>query len=326
MNLDFSEIKSSKNLLAFSAGIDSTALFFLLLNSNIPFDIAIVDYNIREQSKEEVAHAKNLAKKFNKKIYIKDIFLENLSNFEKQARDARYNFFEEIIKKNSYDFLITAHQLNDKFEWFLMQLSKGAGLIELLGMSEIEDKEFYKIYRPLLNFSKDELISYLENKNIKYFVDESNIDEKYKRNYFRNSFSNSFLKEFKEGVKSSFNFLHNDLNSLNIDFYPIKKIEELEIFKNQNDNNLNLRVIDKSLKKRGILISSLQREEIIKQKELTIAHKINIAITENYIFIAPKIKINMPKDFKEKCRVKKLPKNIREYIFIKNIDFKDLVF
>ncbi|WP_066356267.1 tRNA lysidine(34) synthetase TilS [Aliarcobacter skirrowii] len=326
MNLDFSEIKSSKNLLAFSAGVDSTALFFLLLNSNIPFDIAIVDYNIREQSKEEVAHAKNLAKKFNKKIYIKDIFLENLSNFEKQARDARYNFFEEIIKKNSYDFLITAHQLNDKFEWFLMQLSKGAGLIELLGMSEIEDKEFYKIYRPLLNFSKDELISYLENKNIKYFVDESNINEKYKRNYFRNSFSNSFLKEFKEGVKSSFNFLHNDLNSLNIDFYPIKKIEELEIFKNQNDNNLNLRVIDKSLKKRGILISSLQREEIIKQKELTIAHKINIAITENYIFIAPKIKINMPKDFKEKCRVKKLPKNIREYIFIKNIDFKDLVF
>ncbi|HAC70801.1 MAG TPA: tRNA lysidine(34) synthetase TilS, partial [Arcobacter skirrowii] len=208
MNLDFSEIKSSKNLLAFSAGVDSTALFFLLLNSNIPFDIAIVDYNIREQSKEEVAHAKNLAKKFNKKIYKKDIFLENLSNFEKQARDARYNFFEEIIKKNSYDFLITAHQLNDKFEWFLMQLSKGAGLIELLGMSEIEDKEFYKIYRPLLNFSKDELISYLENKNIKYFVDESNIDEKYKRNYFRNSFSNSFLKEFKEGVKSSFNFLH----------------------------------------------------------------------------------------------------------------------
>ncbi|HAC70802.1 MAG TPA: tRNA lysidine(34) synthetase TilS, partial [Arcobacter skirrowii] len=98
------------------------------------------------------------------------------------------------------------------------------------------------------------------------------------------------------------------------------------IFKNQNDNNLNLRVIDKSLKKRGILLSSLQREEIIKQKELTVAHKINIAITENYIFIAPKIKINMPKDFKEKCRVKKLPKNIREYIFIKNIDFKDLVF
>ncbi|RXJ97007.1 tRNA lysidine(34) synthetase TilS [Arcobacter sp. AHV-9/2010] len=326
MNLDFLEIKNSKNLLAFSAGIDSTALFFLLLNSNIPFDIAIVDYNIREQSKEEVAYAQELAKKFNKKIYIKSISLKNLSNFEKQARDVRYTFFEDIIRDNSYEFLITAHQLNDKFEWFLMQLSRGAGLIELLGMSKFEDKEFYKIYRPLLNISKDELISYLHSENIKYFVDESNIDEKYRRNYFRNSFSNSFLKEFKDGVKNSFEFLHNDLKSLNIDFNPIKKIYELEIFKNQNDNNLNLRVIDKSLKKRGVLISSSQRDEIIKQKELTVAHKINIAITENYIFIAPKIKTDMSKDFKERCRVKKLPKNIREYIFIKNIDLNDLIF
>lgn len=74
MNLDFSEIKSSKNLLAFSAGIDSTALFFLLLNSNISFDIAIVDYNIREQSKEEVAHAKKLSKKSLIKKYIKKIY------------------------------------------------------------------------------------------------------------------------------------------------------------------------------------------------------------------------------------------------------------
>ena len=47
MNLDFSAIKNQKNLLAFSAGVDSTALFFLLLEQNIPFDIAIVNYNIR---------------------------------------------------------------------------------------------------------------------------------------------------------------------------------------------------------------------------------------------------------------------------------------
>ena len=61
MNLDFSVIKNQKNLLAFSAGIDSSALFFLLLEQNIPFDIAIVNYNQREQSKEEVSYAKELA-------------------------------------------------------------------------------------------------------------------------------------------------------------------------------------------------------------------------------------------------------------------------
>ncbi len=52
MNLNFSAIKNQKNLLAFSAGVDSSALFFLLLEENIPLDIAIFDYNVREQSKE----------------------------------------------------------------------------------------------------------------------------------------------------------------------------------------------------------------------------------------------------------------------------------
>ena len=61
-NSSLNLLKSKKNLLAFSAGVDSTALFFLLNDSNIDFDIAIVDYGLREQSKNEVAHAKNLAK------------------------------------------------------------------------------------------------------------------------------------------------------------------------------------------------------------------------------------------------------------------------
>ena len=150
MNLDFSAIRNQKNLLAFSAGVDSTALFFLLLKQNIPFDIAIVDYNLRVQSKEEISYAKELALKYNKKIFVKDIKLESDSNFEKTARDIRYKFFEKIISENSYENLITAHQLNDKLEWFMMQLSKGAGLVELIGFNEFEQKETYKIYKTWL--------------------------------------------------------------------------------------------------------------------------------------------------------------------------------
>ena len=134
MNLDFSAIKESKNLLAFSAGIDSTALFFLLLEDNISFDIAIVDYNLREQSKKEIAYAKELAKTYNKKIFIKEVFLDG-SNFEKKARDVRYTFFKEITEEYNYNTLLTAHQLDDKLEWFMMQLSKGAGLYELIGLN-----------------------------------------------------------------------------------------------------------------------------------------------------------------------------------------------
>ena len=167
MNLDFSAIKNQKNLLAFSAGVDSSALFFLLLEKNIPFDIAIVNYNLRVQSKEEVSYAKELALKYNKSIFIKDVKLENYSNFEKTARDIRYSFFEEIILNEKYENLITAHQLNDKLEWFLMQLSKGAGLVELIGFNEFEQKENYKIYKPLLNITKNELENYLKINNLK---------------------------------------------------------------------------------------------------------------------------------------------------------------
>lgn len=319
MIFDFNRIKNSKNLLAFSGGVDSSALFFLLLNHKIDFDIAIVNYNTREQSKDEISYALNLAKKYEKKIFIKDIKLENSSNFEKNARDIRYSFFEQIIKENSYETLITAHQLNDRLEWFLMQLSKGAGLVELFGIREFEEKKDYKIFRPLLNVSKDELENYLKENKIKYFIDNSNIDEKYKRNYFRHNFSDKFLNEFKSGIKNSFSFLEDDLNSLNLKLDPIINLKELEIFEKLKDDNLNLRVIDKSLKRRGVLISKKQRDEIIKQKEITISHKINIAITQKYILIAPKIEMILPKEFKEVCRIQKIPQNMRAYIFSKDI-------
>ena len=326
MNLDFSVIKNQKNLLAFSAGIDSSALFFLLLEQNIPFDIAIVDYNQREQSKEEVSYAKELAIKYSKNIYLKDVTLDANSNFEKNARDIRYAFFEEIINEHSYENLITAHQLNDKLEWFMMQITKGAGLVELIGFNVFEHKENYKIYKPLLQITKEELQKYLKQNDLKYFIDNSNFDEKYKRNFFRHNFSDKLLEEFKEGIKKSFDYLQKDLNSLNIQDRPKKKIKELEIFVNQKDDNLNIRTIDLSLKRRGILLTNAQRNEILKQKEITISNKINISMDENNIWITPMLNITMDKKFKELCRVNKIPKNIRAYIFSENIDLKELMF
>lgn len=326
MYLDFSAIRNQKNLLAFSAGVDSSALFFLLLENNIPFDIAIVNYNLRAQSKEEISYAKELSHTYKKEIFIYETKLDSNSNFEKKARDIRYAFFDEIIKEHHYVNLITAHQLNDKLEWFMMQLSKGAGLVELIGFNEFEHKESYQIYKPLLNISKDELEKYLLENNHKYFVDQSNFDEKYKRNFFRHNFSDKFINNFNKGIKKSFEYLQKDLDSLDIQNKPLKKIKDLEIFLNQKDDNLNIRTIDLSLKRRGILLSFANRNEILKQKEISISNKINISINEDYIFIAPKVEIIMDKKFKESCRIAKIAKNIRPYIFLQSIDVQDLVF
>jgi len=328
MHFEIPQINTQKNLLAFSSGVDSTALFFILLEKQIPFDIAIVDYNTREESKEEVNYAKQLAKKFDKEIFIKEVKLESNSNFEKLARDIRYKFFEELIENYSYETLVTAHQLNDKLEWFLMQLTQGAGLVELIGFEEFTKKENYTLIKPLLNYTKDELQNFLDKKKIKYFIDKSNFDEKYKRNYFRKNFSNKLLDEFSLGIKKSFDYLQKDLGSLNIDVKALLKVKELEIFETLDDDNLNIRIIDLSLKRRGILLSSKQRNEILKQRELVVSHKISINISKNYIFICPFETCTMPKKFKELCRVNKIPKNIRAYIF-KNELFdkvKNLVF
>ncbi len=322
MKIDTKLLENKKNLLAFSAGIDSTALFFLLKEHNIDFDIAIVNYNIRQQANQEVSYAKKLADKYKKKCFIKEVNIVK-SNFEKNARDIRYNFFEELIQEYHYDNLITAHQLNDKLEWFLMQFTKGAGLVELDGLNEQTAMENYKLIRPLLNYSKDDLLEYLENKDIKYFIDESNFDDKYKRNYFRRSFANKLLEEYEIGIKKSFKYLNNDVKSLNINNKAIIDIKGLEIFKSFNDNNKNIRIIDKSLKRRGYILSTFQRDEIIKQKEIVIDN-FSISLTKKFIWITPNSNFTMDKKFKEICRINKIPKKSRAYLKENNLDIKEL--
>ncbi len=316
-------LKGKKNLLAFSGGVDSTALFFLLREAGVEFDLAIVDYGIREQSKDEVEYAKELAKRYNKSIYLKNISLDR-SNFEKRARDARYSFFEETIKKESYQNLITAHQLNDKLEWFLMQLSKGAGLVEILGFDEISKRDRYKIIRPLIKSTKEELIWYLDRSNEKYFIDKSNLDISFKRNLFRSKFANELLREYKDGIKMSFEYLHRDKESLLID-RSIQKIKELYIIRR---NKNEIRDIDLCLKEMGYLLSSKQKEEIQRCDELVISDRFAISKSNNLIFISPYSKDIMPKGFKERCRALKIPKKIRAYLFESkiNLDYLDSSF
>ena len=301
----------TKNLLAFSAGVDSTALFFYLLEKNIDFDIAIVNYHTRETSDAEVEYAKNLAKKYNKKIYIKECFLEKFS--EKNARNCRYAFFEEIIKKYKYDTLILAHQLNDRFEWLLMQFSKGAGLKELLAMPEFENRNFYKIWRPFYNKSRNEILEYLNKNKIKYFIDESNFNQKYKRNFIRANFSNEFIALFQDGVKRSFEYLENDKKLLFNEEWIQK--EKLFYFTKENPQ-IDIKKIDIIAKKLGTLFTKAQRDEIIKTNfSCVIQGKTAIDSNGEKIFIAPYIKTKMDKDFKEKMRKEKIPPKIRGYIY-----------
>ena len=312
------------NLLAFSHGIDSTALFYILQEAGVKFDLAIVDHNIREQSKFEVESAKELASKFGKKIYIKSVNLGK-SNFEKNAREARYEFFGEICQKYGYENLILAHQFDDKFEWFLMQLGKGAGLKELFSMSELEKREHFWLVRPLLNLRKKELQNYLDERGLRYFVDETNLEGKLKRSFVRLNFSEPFLDEYFGGVKRSFEFLEADRQNL---LPNITKIDD-EIFIIKNDSNV-VRGVDMAAKELNVLLSKAQKDELsanlAKQTSVVLSGKIAVGYTNEFVLVTPFCKAVMPKIFKEKARILKLPAINRGYLFTINFDLLRLNF
>jgi len=308
-------LKTQKNLLAFSAGGDSTALFFLLLDANVDFDIAIVDYGLREQSKDEVAYAKELASKYAKECYL---FCAKTieKNFEAKAREIRYTFFEELIQKYNYDNLLTAHHLGDRFEWMLMQFCRGSGCVEIAGMQVVEKRDNYKLVRPLLGMDKSELLNYLNDKNIKYFEDETNLDESIKRNSFRHNYSNPLLKNYKDGIKKSFSYIDEDRKDL-VQEIDLEIIDDFAYFPKSASIRTNIYMIDKYLKSCGHLVSASEKELIKTKKTVIIGRKFLINHYKNFIFIAPYIKNNiaMDKEFKEKMRVFKIEPKLREYIY-----------
>ena len=315
-------LKNHKNLLAFSAGVDSSALFFLLIQEDIKFDIALVNYGLREEAEQEEAHAIELAKKYNLKIYTKKApSFQN--HFEKNARDFRYDFFDKIIKENCYNNLLTAHQLNDQLEWFLMRLTKGAGTSELLGLEYISKRKKYSVIRPLLHHSKDELLDYLNKNNYPYFIDKSNLDEKYERNRFRKEFSNQLINKYQEGIKRSFDYLREDKKMLEGEYKELFHYRELYILSYKSSSS-QIRIVDKYLKKLGYLLSASQREALKTTKSIVFGGVWAVEITENKIYLAPYKKTVMPKIFKEECRTLKIPSKIRAYLYSENLEPKAL--
>ena len=307
-----------KNLLAYSAGVDSSALFFLLIEHNIPFDIALVNYGTRENSDKEEAHAQALADTYN--LTCHSIKAPKFtSHFEKNARDFRYTFFETLIKEHSYDTLLTAHQLNDQLEWLLMRLTKGAGTSELIGLEPESQRNGYMLIRPLLEQSKEELLNYLRSNGHPYFVDESNSDEKYERNKFRKQFADPLMAKYKEGIKRSFDYLRNDKVRLENEFETVFSKKELRVVKIHNPS-AKVKAADLALKELGYLLSASQRQEIEKEESLVIGGEWAIELYNDLLYITPYLTTAMPKKFKEECRVLKLPSKIRPYIFKENIN------
>jgi tRNA(Ile)-lysidine synthase len=196
----------------------------------------------------------------------------------------------------------------------LMQFCKGAGCIELAGMQAEDKRSNYTLYRPLLHLDKQELLSYLHEHTIHYFEDESNKDEKYKRNSFRKYHTQPLLEQYREGIKRSFAYLDEDCDLL-VHESELHQVKELAYFKNPHTKRSAVRMIDRYLKSKGSVISAYERALLKEQESAVLGRKWVVSFMEKYIFIAPFVQgQKMDKKIKEKMRLLRLEPKLRPYL------------
>lgn len=182
-------LKNQKLLLATSGGIDSMFLTHLLHNNNFTFALAHCNFQLRnEESDGDKKFIADYCKKNNIELYTIDFETESYANenklsIQETARKLRYQWLEKTRRENSFDYILTAHHLDDNIETLLFNLTKGTGLKGIRGMLPKNGK----LVRPLLEISKDEIKKYVTENNLSYREDSSNASDKYDRNKIRQS-------------------------------------------------------------------------------------------------------------------------------------------
>ncbi len=312
-------IKENEMLItATSGGPDSMALLSLLIKlsktKKITIICAHVNHNLRKESQEEAIMVEKYANE-NNLIFEKMEINHYEGNTENYARTQRYNFFEKLIKKYNATYLLTAHHGDDLTETILMRMVRGSSLKGYSGFQEITDKETYKIYRPLITKTKDELLNYVKTNNIPYAVDKTNFSEEYTRNRYRLNILPILKKENKSVHLKFLKFSE----TLKLYDDHINKEANEKLNKVYQNNNLNLKLFE-------------NEDELIKRKILykilnDLYYKNISLITDNHVELIlniiesprPNLKINLP----NKVLV---IKNYQNLYFTKNTEIKPYSF
>ena len=190
-----------------SAGPDSMFLLNALIKLREKYNIKIVNahinHNIRKESDQEEKFLMNYCKDNN--VLFESMKIEKYSqdNFHNQARNIRYNFFLDIVKKYEANYLMTAHHGDDLIETILMRIVRGSTLKGYSGFEKVIEEDNFKIVRPLIYLTKDYIKEYDDKNNIPYVIDQSNFKDKYTRNRYRKNIL-PFLKEEDHNVHEKF--------------------------------------------------------------------------------------------------------------------------
>ncbi|SCX93793.1 tRNA(Ile)-lysidine synthase [Nonlabens sp. Hel1_33_55] len=218
IKVTFPQLFDGTHLLAISGGLDSVVLGNLLQYAGIKAQWAHCNFNLRGvESDGDEQFLIELAKTHDIKLHRSSFDTKAIANergisTQMAARDLRYEWFEDLRSQNDLNSVLTAHHLDDQIETFLINLNRGAGLAGLQGIPAVNQH----IIRPLLPFSRDQILEYAQEHELKWREDSSNASNSYQRNELRNQvlpLLHNALPDLKMNFAKTLSYL-NDAGSI----------------------------------------------------------------------------------------------------------------
>ena len=191
-------------LVACSGGRDSMVLLDVLVKTLPGMRIGVLYVNHNLRGDDSVAE-ESFVKKVITEKYKLPLFFHSIEN---KAREIRYNFFYDILEREKYGFIATAHHMNDKIETFFLNLLRGGGLQSLSSIPSVN----HNIIRPLLCVTRSQINDYVEKNAVEYVEDKTNSQPLYKRNRIRNEVL-PILKTLSGNLEKSFEAIFENLDN-----------------------------------------------------------------------------------------------------------------
>ena len=259
-----------KIVLGVSGGPDSISMLNILKEIKdeqiIKFEIYVAHINhmIREEAINDEKYVEDYCNRNNIKCYIKRIDVVKIANdkkigTEEAGRNARYDFFEEILKDTDSNKIAIAHNKNDKIETIIMHLLRGSGLSGLKGIEPIRDNKFI---RPLIECERSEIEQYCEENKLNPRIDKTNFENEYTRNKIRNIVIPYIKQEFNPNILQTLSRLSEVVT------------EEVEYVDKQTQKIYQQILIEKTDKQISLNLKKFnEQEKIIKSQLILLATK-----------------------------------------------------
>lgn len=178
--------KNARVLVGVSGGVDSMVLLYLCVQSGLQIVVAHMNYALRGEDSEADANlVANSASRYACAFVQKKVDLLAISagkNLEEEARNLRYEWFNQLRKVHNCVAILLAHHADDNVETALLNFLRPSGL---LGISAMPYKH-NQLLRPLLDCPKSALYVLAKAENIEFREDFTNLETRFLRNFLRN--------------------------------------------------------------------------------------------------------------------------------------------